>query len=277
MVEKKQIQREQLSHNIMRDVILRIDYLGVISIDDIVKAFTSNFKGTFKNYTKTFSNTIDLGNVDIEQISETLSVPVKELKRQEIHRFSENTFGTDDVVFDMCNYYTVLHVKCRDYKNIDPYLNFFVDYVSFLNGINEFTSIKRFGLRKIGALVKPDFESLLDNFEPDYFHTKVSNPNFKVAGNQFVDILVSEDLFYNFTYRRSIDSGFISNDGKIVPAKQALLDIDGYINENKLSETKFGIDEDETRASIRRLNDVYMFELFKLSMSNNFLNSQIHE
>jgi len=273
---KSEIIREMLKQNIMKEVIFRIDYLGIISIENTLKEFETEFGAKFKRYTKTFNNRIDLGNIEFEQISESLSIPVKELQRLDIHRFTENTFGTDELTFDISNYYTVLHIKCKEYQNIDLYLDFFTEYVEFLRVLNKFVSFKRFGLRKIGFMVDEKISQLLGNFEETYFHTKVSNPLFGTIGNQYVDLLLSVDEIFNFTYRRVVDRGFIQNDDGVTDAMQIILDIDGYINEDAIVKNNFA-DKEQCKSLLRKLNDVYLFELFKISVTEKFLNNNFHE
>lgn len=275
-MSKDSIKREMLKKNIMKEAILRIDYTGIISIDDSINLFTKNFINSFKEYEKTFYNRIDLGNIQIEQISETLSVPIKELEKQTIHRFTQNTIGPDELIFDISSYFSVLHIKCKDYVSITNYLNFFSDFLDFLCQKNEFILFKRFGLRKIGFEIFESIDEISKHFENYLFLPQLSNPLFKSAGNQYVDLLVSDDNLFNFTLKRIIDKGYLKTEKEIKEAYQAILDIDGYITEENIKIIGFR-NKNNLYDSLTKLNNVYLFDLFKTSMTEIFLQENQNE
>ena len=137
--------------------------------------FEKKFEKKFSNYETTFLNRIDLGAIRIDEISENLSIPIKELEKQIVHRFSKNSFGVDDVIFDISKYFSVFHIKTKDYNSIDLYLDFFGKYIHFLKTENIFLSIKRFGIRKISSNIYPTMDELLNDFEPKYFHVEIED------------------------------------------------------------------------------------------------------
>ena len=268
-MNKDNISREEFKQNILREIVLRIDYTGVIIIDETISLFTEKFKTSFSSYETTFLNRIDLGSIRIDEISENLSIPVKELEKQTVHRFTKNLFGTDEVVFDISKYYSFMHIKTNNYLTIDPYLNFFSEYINFLNASISFLSIKRFGLRKISTNIYSSIEDLLQDFEQKYFYINVENGIFQNSGSHKMDLLTSEDGLFNFTFKRIIDKGFQQEPGQdIKEAYQVLLDIDGYITEDNIRKINFLKD---AKSQMSLINSKYLFELFKISMTDSFL------
>jgi uncharacterized protein (TIGR04255 family) len=266
-MEKISITRDDLKQNILNEIILRIDYTGIISIDGSLETFEKEFKSNFINYETTFLNRIELGAIRIDEISENLSIPVKELEKQLVHRFTKNTFGDDDVTFDISKYFSVMHINTKDYRSIDAYLKFFNNYIHFLKRENSFLSIKRFGIRKISSNIYSSIDELLHDFESKYFNVEFESRNFKKGGSQMVDLLTSEDELYNYNYKRLIEKGFKKEGDELKEAYQALLDIDGYLTEQNIEKLNFLENAEEIMI---QFNDK-LFDLFKLSMTNTFL------
>jgi uncharacterized protein (TIGR04255 family) len=162
-----------------------------------------------------------------------------------------------------------MHIKTNNYETIDPYLNFFSDYIKFLKTSIDFLSIKRFGLRKVSSNVYTSIEELLNDFEQKYFYFNVENENFNNEACHKMDLLTSDDGLYNFTFKRTFDKGFQQLPGSDIKiAFQALLDIDGYVTEDNLQKINFLEDAERIMSLI---NHKYLFELFKISMTDSFL------
>ncbi|MDN3606435.1 hypothetical protein [Kaistella yonginensis] len=81
-MNKSEINREQLKDNIMKHIVFRLDYQGMIDSTDFVKLFLKEFDGYFKLYSKNTHNKVDIQLNDIEDISNTLSIPVSEIIKQ---------------------------------------------------------------------------------------------------------------------------------------------------------------------------------------------------
>lgn len=277
MKEKSEILREHLKRNMMKNIIFRIDYQGIIDSDDIVKEFNKKFKGLFKNLTTTFHNKVDFELNNIDDISDTLSIPVKEIEKQEIHRYSKNTFGNDELVFDISKYFTVLTVNCSEYQGIQDYLEFFADYICFLYEQCEYLKIKRAGLRKIGGQVFTSRDQIFESFEQTYFNFDFTDSEYNSIRNRYVDVLQKDDNSPVINYIRSFETGILRDNetGEDKEAFQVLLDLDGYYPEEILNLIEFG--PDKAKSTLEVTNHVHLFDLFKMSVTQNFLNLNIDE
>lgn len=270
---KSSIKRTDLKKNMMRTIIFRIDYQGIIgSMDDLVNVFHSTFQNKFKKFDAVFQNTIDIELNNAEDISKSLSIPVKEIIKQQIYRFSENEFGTDSCVLDISKYYTALVVTCTNYSYIDEYLKFFSEYIEFLFKENSFIQIKRLGLRKIGGKIYNQVDNIYDDFEKEYFNFKIGE--YHVSRNNYTDVLFADKSSPVINFNRSLESGFEKvqhPDGRIEenPAYQVILDLDGFYDESRLSTIKFS--KDNTKEILETINHKHLFDIFIMSMTEDFI------
>ncbi|MEJ7680010.1 MAG: TIGR04255 family protein [Segetibacter sp.] len=198
-------------------------------------------------------------------------MPVKELQRQEIHRFTESELGSDNLTFDINKYYSVLNIECKKYETIDKYLELITDYMSFLKEINKLLSLKRFGLRKIGSKIFPSYPSIFEDFEKDKLNSIFDQTKYQKDKSDFLDVLSTIDNIYKFNYRRSIEKGYlkISNEEEKIGFR-VILDIDGFVEEKVLNEITI-----DKKSLIETLNNVYLFHLFKTSVTENFLKNNM--
>lgn len=273
MKEKNEIQRHDLKDNIMKFALFRIDYLGVADATELQKAFVDHFKGTFEKFATISQNQYDLQISDPESISETLSIPVKEIREQKIFRFSQNTFGIENkLTLDISTYFTTLNIECYKYKSIDEYLNFFIELIKCFKARNSYLDIRRIGLRKVGGSVFFNINEITNKFESNYFDfvtTSISGSSLKSALH--TDVLHFEkgpDV--NFT--RSFDLGtYRDKEGKDVEAYQVKLDLDGYFSSDSCEQ-----DMVKMKKQLTELNNKHLFNLYKESVTKEFLNSSLN-
>ncbi len=274
MKSKKDVGRNDLKQNMMKKVIFRIDYHGIIETEDVIKEFKSEFKDKFGSFVTTFHNKVDLVIDNIEEMSDTLSVPIKEIERQEIFRFTNNKFGNDIVTFDVSKYYTSLTVDCKNYTNIDEYLDFFSDYTEFLYGKNEYLVIKRLGIRKIGGLLYFDLNNIFKDFEKKYFDFGFEEEKYTSLRSRYYDALHGKENDPLVNYTRTFESGkyYDQEKGTEEDAYQVLLDLDCYYREGELTNIGFGIGKVN---NILSLTNDELFDLFKMSVTEDYLNRQM--
>lgn len=275
MNTKDTITREQLEKNMMKNVIFRLDFQGIINLEDILKGFQQNFKGKFKDMETTYHNHIDLQIVNFEEISESLSIPVKELERQEIFQFSNNQFGNDTLTFNISKYFASLNVECVEYKCIDEYLNFFSSFADFLIETCDFLKFKRIGLRKVSGKIYLTPEAVFRDFEKKYLNFDFGN-NFKPIRSQYLDFLQKNDHSPIVNYKRLLSTGmyFDVDQNKSVSAYQIQLDIDGYLQEDLLPEK---VNKGQIKGIFEDINVNHLFNLFKMSVTEEFLNEHIRK
>lgn len=276
-MSKDQIKREQLKKNIMKNIIFRIDYQGIIDSEDIIKSFKEQFKGSFKNFQTTFHSKVDFEINNIEDISDTLSIPIKEIEKQEIYRFTQNTFGKDQLILDISKYFTTFTVICQEYEGINEYLSFFSKFIDFLFDCNDFLKIKKIGLRKIGGKIYFDNKDIHKDFEQKYFNFNFTDTSYNSIRNRYVDVLQYDDTNPIINYVRSFETGIYHNNetDEKSNAFQVLLDIDGYYSENILDKIDFK--KGMAQKVLETTNNEHLFNIFKMSVTETFLKANSNE
>lgn len=276
-MNKDEIQREQLKDNIMKNIVFRLDYQGMIDSTDFVKLFLKEFNGYFKLYSKNTHNKVDIQLNDIEDISNTLSIPVSEIIKQDIHVFKDNQFGADKVTLNISVYNTILNIECTNYKNINDYLDFIKKYITFLFDSESYLTLKRFGLRKIGSNIYENFDSIHEDFEKEYFTFKETYFNdFSLFRNRIEEVLYNEETKLKVNFIRNLDTGnvFNSETGESTKAFQISLDLDAYLDEDALISNDY---KNELPKLITYINNDVLFKLFKNSMTKEFLDKNLNE
>lgn len=270
-MSKNDYNRYSLKNNFMKQVLFRLDYKGVLDTKAIVSAFKDKYRSKFNTLETVYNNQVDFELSNINDISETLSIPVKEIVKQEIYRFSDNTFGKDEVILDISKYFTTLIIQCKDYDTIDEYKKLFTQFVELLYSVEDYISIKRFGLRKIGGQISTDFKDVTDDFEQEHFNLKFTNNGYSSKKNNYIDILDNgEELSPIINLRRSFEKGkLLDENNNQVDAFQVILDFDGYFDEQKLNSSDFANSKDISKIVEQTNNS--LFEIFKMSVTESFL------
>lgn len=274
---KIDITRTDLKRNMMKKIIFRLDYQGILNSSDIISSFNKTFKDKFGVLQTTFHNKVDFDMNNIEEMSETLSIPIREIEKQEIYRLSENKFGSDKLTLDISKYFTTLNVDCTNYKNIDEYLAFFSELTDFLFDTNEFIVIKRIGLRKIGSLIFFNPKDVYKSFEQKYFNFDFEDTEFCSIRNRYIDVLQYDANSPLINYVRSFETGKYYDEGakKELDAYQVLLDIDSYFTEQILKPLDFK--KGDIKSLLETTNNKHLFKLFKMSVTQEYLNDNCHD
>lgn len=282
MKPKSDITRYMMKKNILRNILFRVDYKGIVNINDFLSVIKDRLlEPYFSEYNNSFNNNvnIDLSGTSIEDVSKMLSLPVKEVSQQEIHIYSKSSFTndgvptTDEAELRISKYFITLEIKCKgEYKNIDPYLQYFSELISSLLDYSSYTRFKRIGLRKIASHVCGNKDEVYAIFEPSKYGDALDDKFALVEFNR-IDIIRKPEHPYTYNYRRNLKSVQVikKDTGEKSDGYLALIDLDGYISEGNIDHEHFNID-----ICLQEINDV-LFDLFKNSVTNKFLNKNLAE
>lgn len=262
-MSKANYNRNCLTENLLRKVLLRVDYAGVTDIipwiDSIKKDFTIKY---FGNYSRVQNNNINITITNPNEVA-----PVSEMTKELIHRFSDSKFKglKDSVQLDISNFYTTLLIDCKEYQNIDPYVDFLVDLLSLLLEYDSYIKIKRIGIRKWSGDIFPTEQEIFKVYEK-----KILN-QYEYQGISMISQTYTDQFF-----RQSPDVK-INNTrlyGKIVMDQQeqvqVLLDMDGYVDEQIINKNQYDFPRQLKDILMGNIND-YLFELFKDSVQETYL------
>jgi len=260
------VKRCELKHNIMKEIILRIDYQGILEIEEFIKKIQPKLKENFSNYEVKFMNGIEVQIHNPEELSKTLSLPIKEITKQPIHVYTQNKHGNDELMLNISKYTTDLSIKCKNYKGIDEYLDLFEGLVQDLKEKNDFFTEKRFGMRKISYEIFKNQEDAFKCFQKTKIVPEIDG--FEIINGNTKHRLKSKNDF-TIDYKREIEDGTILEGGEKIKAYRIILDFDGFFDENKLKELNW-YGSKNIKPDMLKLNED-LFELFTNSVTEDFI------
>lgn len=273
---KENYTRYSMRENMLKKVLVRIDYDGVTDINRWIEVIKADdlVRTRFQSYHQTMLNnaTFDLSKMD--EIAEQRSIPISAFKSQPVHRFSQATFaGHDDAIsMEIANLFTTFLIDCRHYTTIDDYFVFLSDYFQRFLSFDPYIKIMRIGIRKIGGDTFTEIDQIGKVFEGNFFN--------KHAVDEAAGMIERE---YHDRFFKSISARDGENDGhslkvnfstfcrRIEDAKpfQALLDIDGYVDSFVIKRDKLQFPQD-FNSTLTVINE-YLFELYKKSVTIEYL------
>lgn len=273
----KNFSRYTMRANMLRKVLIRIDYDGVTDINEWIKLFKENreLSSYFQKYTKGVQNQATISLSNMEEIAASRSIPLSTIQSEPLHRFSDAVFKEEDgiqredkVVMDVTSLFLTFSIDCVNYKNMDVYIDFLNNYIkSFLEN-DKYIVIQRIGVRKLGGDVFRSIEDCSETFESSVFAPlDVANLDGGLIDREYVDRIIRNDdsVKVNFARRcRAIKT----DDGETV--YQALLDIDGYVDNGLIEKNNYRFPNDFEYVVKTTIND-YLFELYKLSVTEQYL------
>ena len=276
---RKDYHRDMVKSNILRKVLLRLDYKGIVKIEDFIEKNSDWFRGYFGKVDNSIHNdiNIDISDLNYQTLSQMLSLPIKEVIRQEIYSFTENTFydenlesNTKDIVtLKIGKYFTTLEIECNEYNSINPYFLFFKEYIDRLINDNKFISIKRLGLRKISSNIFTSKEALFDCFDKKYYYFSM-NDDFNTDNFNRLDVLYADHSSPIVNFRRRINQGKVTNEQtqQSTNGYLAFLDLDGYLDEQKIIEK---LQSNQTLISMLEGINEMLFTVFINTVTDSFL------
>lgn len=225
--------RHTLKRNLLRNVLIRLDYSG---IDDIQKAISNKvdfFSRHFGVYTRGKANNASIDFTNVDDIAKTLSIPVREIKSETVHTYTEwKGEQHDDVNLSITSYYTTLNVACRDYKTIDEYLVFIKAFIELMYEIFSFMNIKRIGIRKLGGDTFESNDKMINVYKKDLLFGQDIDSSARFLQREYTDRYAIADGSMKVNYSRNYRLRVVEGQDK----SQAMLDIDGYVDESNISQ-----------------------------------------
>lgn len=272
---KSKYDRYSLKENLLRKILIRIDYTGVTTIDNWIESIKTDFvKKYFDRYIRRLHNNarVDLSNLG--DISKSLSIPISEIVREPIHTFTESKFAEreDKVQLDITSFYTIISIDCINYKNIDLYLTFTEELINNLLNSDTYIQIKRIGIRKIGGTEFNNREEIYKVYEENQFLCQlIDDHDIEIANREYTDRFLKKNPDVKINYSRLCRSVNIQGETKM----QVILDIDGYIDDSIISKNGYQFPKDLHNVLSVNIND-YLFELFKKSVQEEYLKKYGH-
>lgn len=224
--------RHTLSKNLLKNVLIRLDYSGIDNIQKVISNNEDFLQRHFETYTRGRTNNASLDLTNVDDIAKTLSIPVRQISSETVHTYLVwKGNQKDDVKLSMTSYYTTLNISCKDYKNIDEYLDFMKELIGLMYDIYGFMVIKRIGIRKLGGNTFDSMEQMNNVYKNELFFGNDIDPNSIYLQREYIDRYALQGNAMKVNYSRNYRLCVINGQNK----HQAMLDIDGYIDESNIN------------------------------------------
>ena len=279
----KNFSRYTMRANMLRKVLIRIDYDGVTDISEWIKLFKEDkeLSSHFLKYTKGVQNQATVSLSNMEEIAASRSIPLSTFQSEPLHRFSDAMFKDEDgiqredkITMDVTGLFLTFSIDCVNYKNMDVYISFLNNYIKAFLDNDKYIVIQRIGVRKLGGDVFRSLAEFSETFENSVFATPdVANLDGGLIDREYVDRIIKNDESVKVNFARRCRA-IKTNDGNMV--YQALLDIDGYVDKGLIEKNKYKFPNDFENVVKTKIND-YLFELYKLSVTEQYLNENGEE
>ena len=173
-MSKENFTRYSMRENMLKKVLIRVDYDGVTDISKWVETFKSTdaLKCKFSNYSQVQLNKakFDLSNND--EIAKQRSIPIKYLESEPIHRFYDSLFTNrqDRIVMDIARLFMTFEIDCYQYKTIDDYFDYLLSYLNVFLPITfgPFLSIFLLNILIISVLSKHLYKTIYSSKRTRY-------------------------------------------------------------------------------------------------------------
>lgn len=272
--EKKDIKREDIKKNLLKKVLIRIDYDGIANIDNFVEKSYGLFGKYFSDTYKGSINNATIEGKSLDEIANRLSLDIKEFRKEPLHYFRnpirEIIKGSDDVELTISTYYAALDIRCNNYKTIDQYIGVIVDLFQTIYASFKMFKIRRVAIRKISGSVFGSYEELNNVYEPNLFFGYQVSPNTEIDifQREYCDVYVLADETKKVNYARKYRT--VNSEGGL--KLQTILDTDVYCDGFCLKHHNCS-NEQELKELLYSIND-HQFDLFKESVTIEYLKQQ---
>lgn len=280
-MSKEQYTRHNLMHNMLKKVLIRVDYNGVTNIEKWVDTVKRDvrFNTVFNGYNQGFLNQATFDLSKMEEVARQRSMPMSAFSAAPLHRFFDSHFPgrQDKVTMEIANLFMTFQIDCNNYTNADDYFNYLTTYFDAFMQTDPYIKIERIGIRKISGGAFPSLTALRETFEDRFFDGhKVDRDNTTMIDREYHDRYIKTIInvpHIEKTVKMNYSTRCRQIDGQ--NPYQAILDIDGYADSFVIQKDGLTFPVD-FRGTLDRIND-YMFELYKLSVTDNYLSQHVQQ
>ena len=210
--------RTQLKRNFLKEIIMRLDYQGVLQseLDNVVLDVKAYLKSqSFNRYSQKVKNQAVFGDTT-----------VKEASSQIVHSFSSDEKGFS---LELSPTFMILTVRPTGYVRFELYSSIFCHLTRLLSEKIDFFSTKRFGLRKINFCFIRDISAISEYFNPEYYsisepvdafgvgcikrHSQMTDGKRKLNLNHFIE---QGELDTEVYYKITLDTDIYSTDEETI-------------------------------------------------------------
>lgn len=261
ITSKQDINRKHLNANLLNRVVIRLDYLRIVSIKELV----SGIQEYLAPYGILLTNDEFINNIEFQindpEISSLDNFSVKKsINKEQIYNFEAED---ESCQISIGESFIVFNIACSKHYCLEDYIKLFCNIAISVQNKFNYIKFTRIGIRKINNIICKDIY-LYNCFEKDFF-SGLSLGNEGSLEISYMRRYSLDNFSYNahsFNLSKLIQEGIIEGDGDS-KAYNVILDIDGYIKDTIPNKFK---DYDDIRNTIISINDD-IFDIFKASIT----------
>lgn len=261
--------RHSMKHNLLRNVLIRLDYTGITNIDNWVEKFQPVMKNWFSIYSRGVQNNMKANLTSIEDIAENLSIPIDEIRKETIHEFTGWLKDGNNVTMSISPYFMTINIRCNNYTLIDAFLDLTSLFLKNMYKNNPYFNIHRIGIRKVNGKAFDTMEEVLAIYRKElFFGAEVDEEESLPIGREYTYRYVLQDFSLKVNYSRQYR---LYNSIQGSQKHQVLLDIDTYIDKSCIDRKKYNLIEDSDKI-LKTINE-RQFKIFMESVQESYIHN----
>ena len=261
--------RHSMKHNLLRNVLIRLDYTGITNIDNWVEKFQPVMKDWFSIYSRGVQNNMKANLTSIEDIAENLSIPIDEIRKETIHEFTGWLKDDNNVTMSISPYFMTINIRCNNYTLIDAFLDLTSLFLKNMYKNNPYFNIHRIGIRKVNGKAFDTMEEVLAIYRKElFFGAEVDEEESLPIGREYTYRYVLRDFSLKVNYSRQYR---LYNSIQGLQKHQVLLDIDTYIDKSCIDKHNYNLMEDSDKI-LKKINE-RQFKIFMESVQGSYIHN----
>jgi uncharacterized protein (TIGR04255 family) len=269
-MDRSTIERHDFKHTFLDKGILRLDYSGVINLEDTIDYLTDELQEAgFTEFIDGYISDFSIKLSDPIQIETLRSIPVEEFAKNKSYKF---TNPANNSVIEITKFFTTLTIDYSKFIRFETYKTLFTAIIKNIESHNSYIKPLRIAERKFNLLFVIDENKINEYFESPYFRNSFQTcsqlfQSSNLLTHRAIDTLTVENNNINIT--RNISKGSLRNqEGDVKEASRLVLDVDCYsIGDSNLSGL---LNEDNIGEKLDELNTL-SFEIYKQTLTENFI------
>lgn len=263
--DKSIFTRDNIESDLLKKMIIRIDFEGVVDVRDLIKSLQNDQK-----VTSSFSKCVEIENrnfqmhVNLQRMELNGNIPIEEIPRGYMFRFSQCQIERNsEAILDVTSNFVCLTMSCNGkYSNSKGYSDFIAHIVAHLKKKQKFLNVTRIGIRKIDMYATDNIADLKSKFDSNINMLRDWSENNGINLRIYTDLMVRDGLMVNYTQRLE----------STMNQYKAILDIDAYQTRDNINQE---ICKDENRFGNLLQNNfnTTLFEMFRDAVSYEYLES----
>ena len=266
---KDQYTRKNIKSDILKLIIMRLDFSGVIKFDDFVeKLRTSEYINRYFKKIKRLKK-IPQSCSQEEDYPKNGTLPIYREASSDIYRFVDCKIEeTSKAFLDVTKDGIILNILCDGaYSGSERYTRFMVDVVGILLDVNSYISLERVGIRKIDSFEAKNKDDVSAVFDENFVVKEDLNVIEQFRESTKTSIYCENDVLYNVVQHMSK-----INDDQI----RVVFDVDSYIVfDDSFEDKSMSLDQLYELMYVKMQDK--MFDFFKDVTSVSYLQRCKHE